>query len=84
MTRYEQEQLERIRQRAEKEKERERELMLSGKLESDSEIVRKKINTRHNIIYLVCPSNPKIPHRDSNKRQTPLIVNFLRANDEIF
>ncbi len=45
LTRYEHDQLDRIRQRAEKEKERERELMLSGKLESDSEILRKKINT---------------------------------------
>ena len=51
MTRYEQEQLERIRQRAEKEKERERELMLSGKLESDSEILRKKL-TQDIILYI--------------------------------
>ena len=41
MTRYELDQLERIRQRAEKEKERERELMLSGKLEADGELLRK-------------------------------------------
>ena len=43
MTRYEMEQLDRIRKRVEKEKERERELMLSGKLEADGELLRKKI-----------------------------------------
>ena len=52
MTRYEMEQLDRIRKRVEKEKERERELMLSGKLEADGELLRKKIlNYREILLY---------------------------------